>query len=260
MRPLVLSLLLAAGCQCKKAPEPAEPAESVLLPIPDRPWAEGAPDEGWCGETSIQMIALHYGAWVPQPVINQLGRSTHVDLWESDLPTALDAVGLRYVTSTATKREDFITWIKSHLRQGHPVIVGAKLFPTDHPEWDVDHLMPVVGFSAQGLTFNTNLEAGQLEVSYAALESTKEGISFVSPTGKLFGYAVLGFEAGAPRASLRVLKETKDSVQLATEAEGPAWIVERIELDGGVRTAPLTDVIELNPAEPVRVRLRASAR
>jgi hypothetical protein len=259
MRFLVLALFVA-GCQCKKAPEPAELPETVLLPIPDRPWAEGAPDEGWCGETSIQMIGLHYGAWFPQPVINQLGRSTHVDLWESDIPTALSAVGLRYVTSTAATREEFITWIKSHLRQGHPVIVGAKLYPTAHPDWDVDHLMPVVGFSAVGLTFNTNLEAGQLEVPYAALGATKEGISFVSPSGKLFGYAVLGFEHDAPRASLRVLKESKDSLQLAVEAEGPSWIVERIELDGGVRSAPLTDVIEVNPGEPVRVRLRASAR
>lgn len=254
------SVLLLAGCQCKKPPEPVEAPERVLLPIADRPWAEGAPDEGWCGETSIQMIGLHYGAWFPQPLINQLGRSTHVDLWESDIPTALDAVGLRYETSTAATREEFIAWIKSHLRQGHPVIAGAKLFPTDHPDWDVDHLMPIVGFSPTGLTFNTNLEAGQLEVSYAALSSTKEGISFVSPTGKLFGYAVLGFEAGAPRASLRVLKESKDQLQLAAQVEGTSWVIERTELDGGGRSSPLNEVIELNPTELVRVRVRASAR
>jgi hypothetical protein len=259
MRALVL-LLVLTGCQCKKAPEPAAPLESVLLPIPDRPWAEGAPEEGWCGETSIQMIGLHFGAWFPQAVINRLGRPAHVDLWEEDIPTALDAVGLRYVTSTAATREEFIGWIQAHLRQGHPVIVGAKLFPTDHPDWDVDHIMPVVGFSPFGLTFNTNLEAGQLEVSYAALGATKEGISFVSPTGKLFGYAVLGFEPDAPRASLRVLRETKDSLQFAVQADGSPWVVERTEPDGGVRTAALTDVIEVNPAEPVRVRLKSSAR
>jgi hypothetical protein len=257
MRALAL-LLLLTGCQCKKDPEPVQ-AESVLLPIPDRQWAEGAPNEGWCGETSIQMIGLHYGAWFPQPVINRLGRPAHVDLWEEDIPTALDAVGLRYVIATATTREDFIAWIKSHLRQGHPVIVGAKLFPTDHPEWDVDHLMPIVGFSPRGLTFNTNLEAGQMEVPYAALGETKDGISFVSPTGKFYGYAVLGFEPGAPRASLRVLKETKDSLQLAVQVESPAWLVERTELDGGVRTAPLTDVIDVNPTELARLRLRVSA-
>lgn len=257
MRALVC-LLLLTGCQCKKDAEPAQ-AESVLLPIPDRQWAAGAPDEGWCGETSIQMIGLHYGAWLPQPVINQLGHPAHVDLWEEDIPTALDAVGLRYVTSTATTREEFIAWIKSQLRQGHPVIVGAKLFPTDHPEWDVDHLMPIVGFSPLGLTFNTNLEAGQLEVAYAALGETKDGISFVSPTGKFYGYAVLGFEADAPRASFRVIKETNDSLQLAVEAEGSSWRVERTELDGGVHTTQLTHVIELDPTELARVRLRASA-
>lgn len=259
MRLLVLSLLLA-GCQCKR-PEESPPApENVLLPIPDRQWAEGAPDKGWCGETSIQMVALHYGAWFPQPVINQLGRPTHPDLWEQDIPTALDAVGLRYVTATSSTREEFIEWIKSELRAGHPVIVGAKLFPTDHPDWDVDHIMPIVGFSPHGFTFNTNLEAGQLEVPWAELGGTENGISFVSPTGKFYGYAVLGFEAGSPRATLRVLKETKHFIQLAVQAEGPSWLVERTALDGGISTTALTDVIEVNPAAPVRVRLRVSAR
>lgn len=69
----VWPLLLLAGCQCQKP-------QTVLLPIADRQWEEGAPDEGWCGETSIQMVALHYGAWIPQPMINALGKPSHPDL------------------------------------------------------------------------------------------------------------------------------------------------------------------------------------
>lgn len=244
----VLLLLTVTACQCKKS----EP-DSVLLPIPDRQWAEGAPDEGWCGETSIQMIALHYGAWVPQPVVNTLGRSTHVDLWEEDIPTALDKLGLEFERSQSSDREEFLGWIISHLRRGHPVIVGAKLFPTDHPEWDVDHLMPVVGFSPLGLTFNTNLENGQVEVPFAALGGT-QGISFASPTGKLYGFAVLGFGEG-PHVKLRVLEETAESVRLAVQADGATWTVQRVELDGGVSTQPLSGVLEVNPREPSRYRV-----
>lgn len=231
IRVALLCLLSLCGCQRKK-PEPLPfrpPTDTVLLPIPDRPWAEGAPVEGWCGETSIQMAALHYGAWVPQPVINSLGRSTHVDLWEEDIPTALTRLGLEYERAQAGTRDEFSSWIIGQVRRGHPVIVGAKLFPTDHPDWDVDHLMPVVGFSPRGLMFNTNLEQGQLEVPWAALGG-QDGISFASPTGKLYGFAVLGF--AGPRVALRVLEESADSVTLAVEAD--AGLLRRDDLDGGV--------------------------
>ncbi|MDP1830028.1 MAG: hypothetical protein Q8L48_42590 [Archangium sp.] len=231
----VALLCLLSLCGCKKSePTPAPfvpPTDGVRLPIPDRQWAEGAPDEGWCGETSIQMAALHYGAWVPQPVINALGRSTHVDLWEEDIPTALDRLGLKYERGPSTGRDQFLSWIIGHVRRGHPVIVGAKLFPTDHPDWDVDHLMPVVGFSARGLVFNSNLDEGQVEVTWAALGG-RQSISFASPTGKLYGFAILGFPDAGPRVALRVLEESAETLTLAVETD--AVVLSRDDLDGGV--------------------------
>lgn len=230
---LVWCLLSVAGCECKKH----EP-ERVLLPIPDRQWAPGAPDEGWCGEASIQMVALHFGAWLPQPLINALGRPAHVDLWEEDIPTALTAAGLSYERATSTDLDTFLTWIKTEVQRGHPVIVGAKVFPTSNPEWDVDHLMPVVGFSSTGMVFDTNEELGQVEVPYAALGG-REGISFISPTGKFYGFSVSGFPG--PRVSLRVLNETPESIELAVEPEKVgAYSLRRDELDGGVSTSPFT--------------------
>ena len=234
IRVAFLTLLLCGGCQCRKSELAFQPpADSVLLPIPDRPWAEGAPDEGWCGETSIQMTALHYGAWVPQPVINSLGRSTHVDLWEEDVPTALDRLGLVYERSQVVNRDEFVKWIITQVRAGHPVIAGAKLFPSDHPDWDVDHLMPIVGFSPRGLVFNTNLEPGQEEIPYAALGGDV-GISFAGPTGKFYGYAVSGFRTSSG-VTLHVLEESPELVKLELSAtEG----VIRDDLDGGV--SPVT--------------------
>ena len=148
-------LILLAGCQCQK------PAQAVLLPIADRQWKDGAPDECWCGETSIQRVALHYGAWIPQPMINALGKPTHPDLWEEDLPIALENLGLKHERAQSKTVEEFTAWIIAELRLGHPVIVGAKVFPTSHPDWDVDHIMPVVGFTSKGLVFNTNEEQVQ---------------------------------------------------------------------------------------------------
>ena len=75
------------------------------------------------------------------------------------------------------------------------MIVGSKVFPTSNPDWDVDHIMPVVGFTSKGLVFNTNEEQGQVEIAFAALSGT-DGISFMSPTKKFYGYAVSGFRGG----------------------------------------------------------------
>ena len=246
-------LISVTGCQCRpRAFEP--PMDSVLLPIPDRQWAEGAPDEGWCGETSIQMIGLHYGAWAPQSVINTLGHSTHVDLWEEDIPTALGKLGFEFERGPGVDRDAFIAWIIAQLRRGHPVIVGAKLFPTDHPDWDVDHLMPIVGFSPTGLVFNTNLEWKQKEVPWASLSGRQEGISFASPTGKFYGYAVKGLRGGPPYAKLNVLDESAQRIVLGVQVDGGSWEVRVEHADGGVRTQPLTPVIELDPREVITVR------
>lgn len=252
---MVWCLLSLAGCQCRKSFEP--PADSVLLPIPDRQWDEGAPEEGWCGETSIQMVALHYGAWVPQPMINALGKPAHVDLWEEDIPTALSALGLESERAQSRTLEAYLSWIVEEVRRGHPVIVGAKVFPTPHPEWDVDHLMPVVGFSPRGLVFDTNEELGQLEVSWAALGGN-DGISFVSPTGKFYGYSVRGFRDAGARVSLQVVEESSESVELGVApAEAGAYSLVRESFDGGTSTEAFTPGmhVRLGRAEAARFRL-----
>lgn len=196
---LGLAVALALGaCRREEAPAPITPPhDSVLLPIADRGWAPGAPNEGWCGEASVQMVALHSGAWLPQPYVNAIGRSTHVDLWEDDVPVALAKAGLvfhRYPGPRGDGRgsiADFVGWVVAQVRAGHPVIVGAKLFPTEHPDWDVDHLMPVVGFTPTHLVFNSNMDEGQVRVAYAALAG-RDGVSFASPTNRRFGFAVTG--------------------------------------------------------------------
>jgi len=244
----ILSLLLAfAACRCPGEAPTAHgfvpPSDSVQLPIADRPWAAQAPDEGWCGEASIQMVALHFGAWFPQEAINKAGKPKHPDLWEDEIPVALSELGLQYIQwippqrDAGAPRDEFLAWIVEGVRRGHPVIVGAKIFPTEHPEWDVDHLMPVVGFSPERLVFNTNGRAKQLGLPYDAL-AKKAGISFVSPSGRLWGFEVEGFrrEPGALPVSLRVVAESPSELELEVRVSGLApgrrYVLERKGEDG----------------------------
>jgi hypothetical protein len=123
------------------------------LPIPDRPSDKDAPPEGWCGEASIQMAALYFGAYIPQYMINKAGKPAHPDLWEHDIPTALDALSLSYEqwqraapkpsriqspdgirsVAEATFEKDIpvlLGWIRWQIGQDHPVVIGTKIYPT----------------------------------------------------------------------------------------------------------------------------------
>jgi hypothetical protein len=265
---LALPLALFAACQCARPPAPAfvPPADSLDLGIPDRPWAAGAPDEGWCGEASIQMAALHFGAYVPQATINRLGRPKGPDLWEDDVPKALDALGLRYEAwAEATDLGPFLRWIEASLRQRRPVVLGVKIYPTEHADWNVDHLVLAQGFAPGGLSLDTNMGDRQILWSWKALQSSKRGYSLVGPAGRQYGYAILGF-APAPRSvpvSASVAGETPEDVglqvRIAGLEAGKGYVLIRDDLAGNTTRTPVARVSDVS-IFPVEVRASEAAR
>jgi len=219
-RRFALLILFSLGACPRHEPPPmfVPPTDSLLLDIPDRPWATGAPKEGWCGEASVQMAALHFGAYVPQARINELGRPKTPDLWEQDVPTALAAMGLGF-TRYGDRAEVplFLGWIVGELRQRHPVLVGLKIYPTVHPEWDVDHMVLVVGFSPNALVINTNQGEQQISYAYKKLGEKSE-YSFVVPNNRLHGFAITGF-GGIP-VSAQVTEEGESTRALEVQISG----------------------------------------
>lgn len=238
------------------------------MPIPDRRDVKEAPKEGWCGETSIQMAALHYGAYLPQGLIHDVGKPDHVDLWEYNLPPAMEALSLEYEQwqpaqvrpsptdspdaarsiEKSTFRKDIpilIRWIKYEISQGYPVLIGTKIYPTDYPEAVVDHIMLAVGFTKRGLILNTNSYEHQLEVSDRSLVR-QHGYSFVNYANTYFAFAVKGFRLPPQAApvSLKVTKETKDTVSLNIKIRsltpGVSYTLTRDDLHGTVTTQTFT--------------------
>lgn len=195
VRVFLFTLVLLSGCSRDFKP----PTDSVLLPIADRQWDPEAPQEGWCGETSIQLAAGWYGAFVSQAKVNALGQPKTPDLWEHDVPTALRALNMRFERGPKS-RAALLTFMVEQLRLGRPVVLGTKIIPTDHPEWHVDHLVLAVGFSPEGLIIDTNVEDGQLTVSWAGLQSAEgdKTYSLVNQSGEVFGFAVTGFYEPSP--------------------------------------------------------------
>jgi len=195
---LVLSFVVATGYAKPKAVCDLDISKSgVNLHIPDVAWDPKKADlnAGWCGEASIQMALSYYSKQVAQDVIHRAGKPSHSDLQDDDLEVALQALGAvfnRYEGESKDSKE-FVEWIQKQLRSGYPVICGCKIYPTEKPEWDVDHFVLISGYNSKGLLMNTQLDCdGQVLVKYTELKSTKEGYSFINPRNVYWGVSVTG--------------------------------------------------------------------
>lgn len=194
----------AEGAYEKEAPFTATPTgvhafcsgKPVLLDIPDRDEDDEAPEEGWCGETSIQMALAYYGKQVSQHAINLAGKPQHPDLWEDDINTALNSLGVKYTAwnSSDADVDAFLSWIGENLQAGYPVILGVKIYPDEHPDWEIDHFVLVVGCDERGIVINTNNAGeGQIHVSYSELTSDfEDSYSIINRQKYLFGRAIQG--------------------------------------------------------------------
>ena len=195
---LMLSFLVATGyAKPKKVCDLDISKGGVNLHIPDVAWDPKKADlnAGWCGEASIQMALSYYGKQVAQDVIHRAGKPSHSDLQDDDLEVALRALGAVFSPYEGESKDSkkFVEWIQEQLRSGYPVICGCKIYPTEKPEWDVDHFVLISGYNSKGLLMNTQLDCdGQVLVKYTELKSTKEGYSFINPRNVYWGVAVTG--------------------------------------------------------------------
>ena len=128
---------------------PGRDAAAQTLPIPPRlQWDD---NNGYCGETSIQQIALYYGTYVSQYRAREIidpSQRTDVLIDENNGPV-LDALRLTYEYWSHSVREPqykkFLLWVKQHIHSGHPVIMAV--YYNDSEDWneDYDHIVPAVG-------------------------------------------------------------------------------------------------------------------
>ena len=176
---------------------PAMAGDAVLLDIPDRYWDPQREDngEGWCGETCLEMAMEYYGVDITQKEINEAAVDRTPGLIEENIDQAMNALGVTYViwNDEETDLDLFFEWIREGLQRGHPVLVGTKIYPDEHPGWFVDHIVLVVGFDKRGLIMNTQLNLdGKIHVTYAQLSSRNDGYSFASRHDTYFGRVITG--------------------------------------------------------------------
>src|SRR5262249_22016680 len=173
-----------AGRQVDAAqmPDAGMATTSRLLPSPPRQQWENA--DGFCGEMSIQSIALYNGAWISEQVVRTVaGGELLLGVNEQ---RALSALHFDYTewNSNAPQPQatNFLAWMKTQLQQGVPVIYAVYLTDRNNDP-DYDHIVPAIGIDAMTfgdyvatdrLTSNNNFDA-QIVTSLGSLSATRQG-------------------------------------------------------------------------------------
>ena len=116
-------------------------------------WDENS---GYCGEVSIQSIALFYGTYISQYRVRAIIDPTQQQdtLVPHNSGPIFDALRLNYAAwnsdSARPQYQPFLVWVKGHLAQKHPVIFDVFSQGLDDP--DYDHIITATGFTSPDTT------------------------------------------------------------------------------------------------------------
>ena len=135
--------LIAAGVAVAQTASVSD--KSVRFDIPDTGQEWRKPASGWCGEASIQMALSNYGAYASQQAINRAGKPAQPDLYDTDLPVAIKAIGLEFKPWEGTGLKPFFNWVAASPQDwaivSAPKIVAARM----RHFWDPSVLKTVPG-------------------------------------------------------------------------------------------------------------------
>ena len=166
---------------------------NVLLDIPGRlQWDN---DNGYCGETSVQMAALFYGNYISQDVCRTVAGGELL-IAENDAAT-LDAFSFQYdewdYNQPTPQYQNYLVWVKQHLNNRHPVIITVFVQGMDDP--DYDHIIPAIGCNASNantyngtdqLMFNDCYDSLYFTRSFASIWDTRS----MNGNGALYEYCI----------------------------------------------------------------------
>ncbi len=223
---LFTQLLTAGSFALQKRAMSAVPMPSsgeIRLDIHNIGQEKRRPKEGWCGESSIQMALAYYGAYVSQKAINRAGKPAHPDLYEEDIAAAMNGLGMEYKACQNVGLQPFVKWVRGELAAGHPVLLGVKIYPTGHPESNVDHFVLATGCTEDSLTLNTTWGKQELR-SIALLSSKEKGMSLINGINTFFGYSITDLKTksapvGLKPARVQIRRMGDKQVELRVTAE-----------------------------------------
>ena len=114
-------------------------------------------------------------------------------------------LGMEYNACQDDGLQPFVKWVRGEVAAGHPVLLGVKIYPTGHPEWNVDHFVLATGCTESSLTLNTTW-GKQESRSIALLSSKEKGMSLINSIHTFFGYSITGLKMKSAHAGLKPVR------------------------------------------------------
>jgi hypothetical protein len=143
----------------------------------------------------------YFGKNLSQKAIHKAGNAKQADLWEDDIPVALNNLGVQYNAWDQDNQDlnGFIKWITEQLQAGNPVILGVKIYPDEDPTWENDHFVLAVGCDSKGLIINTDDEDegvdGQAHYTWDDMtKNFEDSYSFINKSNVHYGWAISGLK------------------------------------------------------------------
>ncbi len=155
--------------------------------------------EGSCGENVLWTICKRLGKEKTQYEINYAGGNPGRGLRSNELFFAMDSLGIPYKeysrrfnsTDENYENKNYQAFVYDHLvstvLSGNPVLIGVKVYPTEHPEWPFDHFILLVGYNENSKEFIYNDFNRRVRITTSNLLSvSQQGYSFINDFDFLF--------------------------------------------------------------------------
>ncbi len=123
-------------------------------------------NHGYCGECSLIVAGLAYGQYMSQYDARELASGSQCKelLLGINGHIALEKMHLQFEKWQEEGANAFLSWIKAHVQQGHPVAIGVymnqnQFFGTTDPDAgddEYDHIVPITQISDNTIDYNDN--------------------------------------------------------------------------------------------------------
>jgi len=174
-------------------------------------WGWGPVVSGYCGEASLQSVALYYGNWLTQDAVRGTtggyDGAHEVLLDNSSCSSVSVAAHFKLRTSEwkawevpQPQADAFLAWMKGAVDEGTPVVFGLYMTVYHSPTYD--HIVPLVGYDDDSLYFNDLYFNQTLHASLRHVVKSRSqcwgvrkhsgAAEYCLPKKNNYGYRVLG--------------------------------------------------------------------
>ena len=145
--------------------------------------------EGSCGEACLSTIFDMQGKPMSQEKINKAGGNPGRGLYGDEIIKVLKEKEITYKDISINTRNISVYLYKRiipSIKANNPVLLGVTVYPTEHPEWLLDHFILLVGYDSSTNEIIYNSFDRQDRILVEKILNKKKGYSIVTKHREIY--------------------------------------------------------------------------